>query len=59
MSEHFSMKALVSNKFGDTEENIKVKRAVKRATKNASRSNSKYEVRYINGEKHMILRKKI
>ena len=46
-----SMKQLLKNKFGEVEKNTKTKRSTKRAIKKG-----KYEIRMINGEKHMILR---
>lgn len=52
-----SMKQVIKGKFGEEEKNSKTARSTKRAVKKVSKNKKgKYEIRMINGEKHMILR---
>ena len=57
MSERYSMKEVLKQKFGETEKNIKTSQSTKRATKKASKSKGgKYTVKIVDGVKYMILK---
>jgi len=56
MSERYSMKEVMKQKFGESEKNIKTSQATKRATKKAGKSKGKYTVKVVDGVKYMILK---
>jgi hypothetical protein len=55
MTERFSIKEVLKNKYGESDKSIKGARATKRAS-DKNKSNGKYEVKIVDGVKYMVLK---
>jgi hypothetical protein len=57
MTERYSTREVLKNKFGESEKNMKTSRSTKRASEKVikSKSESKYITKIVNGVKYMVL----
>jgi hypothetical protein len=55
MTERFSMRQVLKDKYGESDKSIKGSRSTKRASDKA-KSNGKYEVKIVDGVKYMVLK---
>jgi hypothetical protein len=53
--ERFSMKELITNKYGENEKSVKTTRSTKRAEKK-TKDQGKYMVKIVDGVKYMVLK---